>query len=300
MRVLIIALACLWAAASPAMAQESAVAEYEHAAADTLLMRLILAETDYETARNDAQRTDILRSWVWQNTNFALTHYQSFNVEPDWYALVASHLDASAGAHIAAHMRGEMGDMCGHLSWLLVKVYQLFGFDAGRAGWNAPSVFGHTYVLVEIERAGSTIWVVQDPTYDHTVTIDGQPADILAIMDALAAGGQGVAITPGTGRERPMLLHTSELGNVTTAPSFYQSSTADSVFGDLHVYRTAHKWSQFLAQGYAGPLVAGALGTMGAPADARMALLYFATHGPNATVWAGMMARRDAALAALP
>lgn len=294
---LLLPLALLACAVAPAIAESDAIISYERQANNTLLKRLILAETDYEDAQSDFERVNILRTWVWENTNFAWEDYQSFNVEPDWYDLVSPDGAATAGAHIAAHMRHEMGDMCGHLSWLLIKIYDLFGYDVGPAVWNAPNVYGHTYVAVKIEHEGEPIWTIQDPTYDHTVTVNGEPADIRAVMKALAAGGEGVAVVPGAGVQRTFLATEAE-AKAMLNPMFL-SPTPDSIEGDQYVFSTAHKWDQFIEPGFTGPLIADALGEMGAPADPRFAMLYLVTNGPTMAIWADMQAIRDEALAAL-
>lgn len=256
------------------------LSDFERAANDALLIRLISAETDIEAAATDLERTTILREWVYANTNYALQTYQTFNIVKDWHELVHPRDGTvSVGAHIGAHIRNEVGDMCGHIAWVLQRVYELWGYEAGIGDWSVPGLVSHTYTVVKIKSESEWVWQIQDSTYDFAILQNGRPIDIIKVFAELCAG-QADALTVKTGsshRSRKVLLHPEEVDNVSENPDFYVSSTPKHAGDTLLVFESAEKWAD-ISQGNLGRQIGKYIAdSFGLPADAIYAMIFFET-----------------------
>lgn len=261
----------------------------ERRASDFFLREFILRDIpDYARARTDLERTTLLRSWVFYNTNFAVKTYQFTEVEPFWSPHV---LQGTAGAQLVPHFKLETGDLCGHLSSLLIKIYELFGFRAGRAGWQAPK-YGHTYPVVWINYKGHDRVIIQDPMHDCVLMQRHEPADFIAAIRDLVDGKLGdLHMREGNALNRRVLVSESELGHISSMPEFYTDQTPEDCVGDISIFRSSMKWDVFDASETAEE-VRLFVDEHHLPRNLLSALI-FATHGPSPELEEEMFAMRD-------
>lgn len=267
--------------------------EVERGAADYFLKEYIRAKLpDAFDDMSQFEQTSVLRSWVYAHTNFAVHEKQLVEMEPDHWSEL--NLLAGAGAQLVPHLTREVGDMCGHISNLMNKVFVLFGFVSGRAGWQTPS-FGHTYSVVKIDHNGREIWVLQDATYDAVLRDKGQPANLVDAIKRIVSGdASGLKMVEGDTSPRAVLLAETELSHVEENPDFYTSDVAEKVEGDTHVFRYPKKWDAFVELNV-GDMIIEYVTKFGLPKLVLSALV-FSTHGPTMDAQKIMFELRDTVL----
>lgn len=124
----------------------------------------------------DWTRVNLLRRWVYRQIDVA---YQTCS--QDDYAPDVSNRDA---ATIFADFAADRGGVwCAGASDSLLRLYQLYGYNAYSIHFGDKQSLTHTVTLVQIQHQGKPLLVVQDAYLNTTITdAQGQP---LAYWDLL-------------------------------------------------------------------------------------------------------------------
>jgi len=89
----------------------------------------------------------------------------------------------SAYEMYSAFANDQSGVLCGGSAHFLMKVYQAFGFDAGRLGIGFSDLGSHVITLVQIEQDGEKLISVQDANLNVTYeSVDGKPMDYIKML----------------------------------------------------------------------------------------------------------------------
>lgn len=136
--------------------------------ANALLKKVIERDRPQLTQKglSDWQRTNELREWVHENSDYALS---SDIANDDVYE---AYKDKSVADLFGDYFNDELAVWCYGTANSYVRVCQLFGYQAYvmNIGWNDdPNVSTHAVALVSVKVDGKKRWALQDADYNYTL-----------------------------------------------------------------------------------------------------------------------------------
>ena len=129
-----------------------------------------------------------------------ITDYEKVGILRDWAAKVVDSSSISLQLNLrdqsfsswsaydiySAFVGDQGGVVCGGTARFLMKVYQVFGFEAGTLNFGIVNLHTHMVSLVQIEHGGQELWSVQDAW--NNLTYEGlnvEPMDYYKMLRLL-------------------------------------------------------------------------------------------------------------------
>ncbi len=195
------------------------------AASETELIDQVLAEYPAlaDGTRSDWETVQALRAFAYTHTDTVVT------VSSPLYTRVT---DMDASAAYAWFDADSGGVVCGGTSEALVKLLQLWGYDAWYLGFGDPSDGGFTHVetLIRIEHEGASLITLHDAQLNVAYTEPGgAPLDYLEVLARLARGEhEAIALTDPDGvTYADTLVHPDDFGTLSVEAMASANWTTD-------------------------------------------------------------------------
>lgn len=150
------------------------------------------------TSISDFERVNMIREWV--------------NEQTVWGTMPDDKLDTMINAKTSLGMYNyylthtDRAYGCGSYSVYLLKVYQLFGYEAYVYDMGRDNQFRHSVLLVWIKDGKERKLVIQDPSYNLTyVDRKNRPLDYFQFIDYLKKNKENIVIKKSTGKGHKMI-----------------------------------------------------------------------------------------------
>ena len=171
----------------------------------------------------DQEKVNILRQWVHQNVDYAISE----GIVKD--AVLEDYANRTASELFLDFLEDRLAVFCYGTASSLVKLYQVYGYRSYlmSIGWNKDTehMSTHAVTLVEVVCDSKTIWSIQDADYNYTyVDSNGVLLDYFEIIRRLKRKQHSsVIVQEGVVRPREMVA----TGPVTADGSWVFSSDTE-------------------------------------------------------------------------
>lgn len=186
----------------------SSVQPYEDFSSDAGLQASVLLEFPEWDHFSDFEKVSALRHWaaqriVMSSSSLFLTSNESFRF-----------FSQNVSSIFRAYRDHWGGVWCGGAAWTLMKLYELFGYEAHYLGSGVAPDATHAETLVYIDVRGTEILSIQDAHFDISYTDEqGNPLDYFEMLSMLREYRHEeirIVPSPDQGVRRDLLLKANE------------------------------------------------------------------------------------------